>query len=243
MHENKGNLSINSKESRIESLAEDIVRGDFYRIGPLTTDACRLLVQFCAEGHLATREEYDESERKRQCDWAVETAAEAIFVDILPEVFTAVVYGQEGEEEWMPVPDADEVSIIGLTHDILMVYLEGLPFAVSIFTSDEYYPDPEDEYSEEIKISVTPEHLEAIQAIYVDEGVVSQLGLSKDEVGVYLEMLVSKTLERFTYDSDSTEMFRPTITVAKNQEGYFEQTAYEFLWGKTEQEAGYIVFN
>lgn len=240
VYKNKGNLSINNKESRIESLADDILRGDFNRIGPLETDASRLLVQFCAEGHLATRDNYDEDERKRQCDWAVETANEAIFVDIVPEIFNAAIYGQE--EEWRPIPDVEEIPVVGLPYDILMIYLEGLPLAVAIFASDEYQPEP-DEFVEEVEISKSPMHIEMIQAIYVDEAVVSQLGLSDDEVGVYLEMLVSKTLERFTFDDESYEMFRPTITIAKNQEGYFEQMADEFLWGKTEQEVGYIIFN
>lgn len=235
MYKNEG-LSINNRQSGIESLAEDILRGDFYRIGPLATDARQLLAQFCAEGHLAVRENYGEDERKRQCDWVVETASEAVFLDIVPEVFGAVVYGQEGE--WEPMVDEDVPPIAGLPCDLLVIYLEGLPLAVSVFSSE-----TDLEESEEADNTENVVYIEQIQAVYVDEGVVSQLNLSKEEVGVYLEMLISKTMERFTFDDESARSFRPTITVAKNQEGYFEAMAEEYLWGRTEQEAGYVIFN
>lgn len=239
MYTNKGSSSSIKSEGRIESLADDIFRGDFLKIGSLVADACRLLVQFSAEGHLAVREEYDEDERKRQCNWAVETAAEEIYVNILPNIFCSIIYDQE--EDWEPIEEIEEVSVIGLSDDVVVVYLEGLPLAVAVFGADEYEPE-ESELSEEV-VLLASNRIEAIRAIYVDEAVVDQLGLEKDEVGAYLEMLISKTMERFTFDSNSCEMFRPTITIAKNQEGYFSQMADEYLWGKTESEAGYLIFN
>lgn len=241
MYTNKGSNSSSIKnEGRLESLADDIFRGDFLKIGPLVADACRLLVQFSAEGYLAVREEYDEDEKQRQCNWTVESAAEEVYVDIVPDIFNSVVYGQE--EDWEPIDEIDEIPVVGLFNDIVVFYLDELPLAVAVFSADEYEPEEPDEFSEEVVV-LASKRIEAIKAVYIDEGVVGQLGLESDEVGVYLEMLISKTVERFTVGSDSCEMFRPTITIAKNQEGYFSQMAEEYLWGKTEQEAGYVIFN
>lgn len=232
MYKNKGKQPVNKQGSRVESLAEDILRGDFHRIGPLVSDARQILTRFCVQGHLATREEYDENERKRRCDWTVEWAAEAIFVHILPEVFTAAIYGQG--DEWIPNQDAEEASIPGLPYDILMFYFEDKPLAVLVYASEEYQEDTEDSI----------EYLESIQAIYVDEDVVSELELTDDDVKGYLDVLITVALgKRFAEDSDAAVMRRPTITVARNQEGYFEQMCEENLWGRTEQEAGYVVYN
>ncbi|MBR3177693.1 hypothetical protein IKF27_02745 [Candidatus Saccharibacteria bacterium] len=234
------NSSIN-REVRIESLAEDIARGDFSAVGPLVTDVSRLMILFNAEGYLATRDQYTPRAQKRQESLISEQAAERLYMELIPEVLDAVVYCQG--EEWQPVEEDEAVEIRNLPSDIIVLYVQELPLVAAVFSSDEYQLEPDDEFSSEIEFSSIVEYIEAIEAMYIDEGTANELGLDSEEVYYYLKMLIAKTLERFDPDGDAARMFRPTITIPKNQEGYFSEMAKEYVWGKTEQEAGYLIYN
>ena len=231
----KNEKSINSREIRIESLAEDIARGDFSAVGPLVTDASRLMILFNAEGYLATREQYTPGMQKRQEGLVSEQAAERLYMELIPEILDAVIYCQD--EDWQPVED-EEIVFQNLPSDIIVAYIQDIPLAAAIFSTDAYEStsglDEETEFSSEV---------EAIEAIYIDEGTVSEFGLLPKEVTAPLKMLISKTLERFDPDGDAAKMFRPSITISKNQEGYFSEMSEEYIWGKTEQEAGYLIYN
>ena len=231
----KNEKSINSREIRIESLAEDIARGDFSAVGPLVTDASRLMILFNAEGYLATREQYTPGMQKRQEGLVSEQAAERLYMELIPEILDAVIYCQD--EDWQPVED-EEIVFQNLPSDIIVAYIQDIPLAAAIFSTDAYEStsglDEETEFSSEV---------EAIEAIYIDEGTVSEFGLLPKEVTAPLKMLISKTLERFDPDGDAAKMFRPSITISKNQEGYFSEMAEDYIWGKTEQEAGYLIYN
>ena len=231
----KNEKSINSREIRIESLAEDIAKGDFSAVGPLVTDASRLMILFNAEGYLATREQYTPGMQKRQEGLVSEQAAERLYMELIPEILDAVIYCQD--EDWQPVED-EEIVFQNLPSDIIVAYIQDIPLAAAIFSTDAYEStsglDEETEFSSEV---------EAIEAIYIDEGTVSEFGLLPKEVTASLKMLISKTLERFDPDGDAAKMFRPIITISKNQEGYFSEMAEEYIWGKTEQEAGYLIYN
>lgn len=231
------NSSIN-REVRIESLAEDIARGDFSAVGPLVTDASRLMILFNAEGYLATREQYTPGMQKRQEGLVSERAAERLYMELIPEILDAVIYCQD--EDWQPVED-EEIIFQDLPSDIIVAYIQDIPLAAAIFSTDAYESTSGlDEPLEETEFS---SEVEAIEAIYIDEGTVSEFGLSSEEVAASLKMLISKTLERFDPDGDAAKMFRPIITISKNQEGYFSKMAEEYVWGKTEQEAGYLIYN
>ncbi|MDO4889433.1 MAG: hypothetical protein Q4A25_01935 [Candidatus Saccharibacteria bacterium] len=231
---NKGNSSIKIDENgRIESLADHVLENNLIGVGKLMDDTYRLYLQFSVEGHLAVREQYAKDDLKELCEFAMEQAATRFFANIVPTIFNDL---NEDGCGWEPLADARKHVDDSFHADIFCLYLEELPLAVAIYDADEYY-------QEGIEL---PIDIEAIEAVYVDEAVVSQLGLSEEEVGAYLDCLITKLMEkRFDADSDSAEMFRPTITIAKKQEGYFSEMAETYLWGRTEDEdeAGYIIFN
>lgn len=234
MYTNKGNKLVDKKVTGIESLANKILEADFSDFNQLAGDISRLFIQFSAEGYLAKRDQYHEDDRQLECQTVVSEAAARFYTHILPEAFAAF-YCREGNE---PIVDATKIIIAGLLADAFAIYLEGLPLAMAIFTADEYYPEPLE--GEE---DVEPDHIEAIEAVYVDEAVVGQLGLSVEDVGVYLEMLITTVMERFDMDSETYELFRPCVTVVKDQEKYFSSMADDYLWGKTEEGTGYVIFN
>lgn len=234
MYTNKGELSINIDENgRIESLADHVLENNLIGIGKLMDDIYRLYLQFSAEGHLAVRDQYAEDELKELCDFATEQAATRFYANIVPTIFSDL---NEDGCGWEPVTDAREHVDNSFHADAFCLYLEELPLAIAVYNADEYY-------QEGIEF---PINIEAIEAVYIDEAVVAQLELSEELVGTYLYCLITRLMEkRFDTGTDSAEMFRPTITIAKNQEGYFSKVAEDYLWGKTEDEdeIGYVIFN
>lgn len=229
VYTNKGNSNSSIKEpksSSIKNLGDCILENSCLELSQLAGDIYRLYIQFCAEGHLATREQYDEDERKRQCDLVVHEAAVRFFAGIMPEVVT----GLDNDGKWEPIPDAAEVAVRGLYADAFMMYLEGLPFAMAIFSADEYESDE-------------PECIEAIEAIYVDKSTVVDLGFSNEDVAVYLEMLITEVIDKRFSPSDDGLYRRPAVTIAKRQEGYFRQLEEIYFWGRSENGQGYVDFN
>lgn len=228
-YENKGALV--NKVTGIKSLGNCILENNSLEFSRLTSDIYRLYIQFCAEGHLAKREDYDEDERKQMCDHVIQEAVNRFFAEIVPEVVSGFYGDGEG---WEVIPDATEISVRGLYADAFAIYLEGLPLAMVIYEADDFSEDEDEE----------PEHIEALEAVYVDEAVASQLELSEDDVMTYLEMLVSEIVKwRFCPSPEEGLYRRPTLTIVKNQEGYFSKMADIYLWGKTEDEPGYVIFN
>lgn len=204
---------VNLVNYEVKSLAEELIMRHFDTFENMIDDAVELMTDMSTEVEVIYKNEksIDFHYERVESKWN-RRVTYVVHAEIVPYILQSKVFN---EGDFTSKANADE-----LNGDFILLYSKGVPIGYALYDSGINANEPE-----------------YIDTIYIDK-YAKGLG-TDDEVRHGVEMLLDKTMQRFSKESDVYKSYCPPVAIVKAQEYLFENIINRYGWRASSDDKQY----